>query len=228
MKKFSLVLLAIAMVLAPSSTAKADTVYTTSSSFATVTAGYSMTSVTFPSPDNAQGYTSDPSYYDVDGLTITSAGDIHTNDAAYYAAHGGSTSPTNYVVVFGNTIDIATIAFPASTAFSIYLGGGSDAAGETGAITLSDGFVYDFTAPAYVSSGSSLDFFGFTSSTPITSATVTFNGPDDASTEYGSIGNISYGATPEPSSLFLLGTGLLGLAFVAFRKAKSSGLVSHS
>jgi hypothetical protein len=35
-------------------------------------------------------------------------------------------------------------------------------------------------------------------------------------------------ATPEPSSLLLLGSGLLALAFFLFRKNKPSSLVLHS
>jgi hypothetical protein len=42
-------------------------------------------------------------------------------------------------------------------------------------------------------------------------------------------GTMEVSTTPEPGSLFLLGTGLLGLAVILFRKAKpSGGLVLHS
>jgi hypothetical protein len=41
-------------------------------------------------------------------------------------------------------------------------------------------------------------------------------------------GTFEISTTPEPGSLFLLGTGLLGLAVIIFRKSKPSNLVFHT
>jgi hypothetical protein len=99
-----------------------------------------------------------------------------------------------------------TAAFDFSEAFSIVACGPSDEYGG-GCITESSDNVLG------VEGNGVIEFNG-------TYSSLTFTTPDSENWYAFTVGE----PTPEPSSLLLLGTGLLGLAFVAFRKAKASGL----
>lgn len=83
--------------------------------------------------------------------------------------------------------------------------------------------VLDFGGVLFDVNGLYIDIFGVTNG--VTSG---YQWLDTGSYQNPSGGGQPIEFTPEPSSLLLLGTGLLGLMFIVFRKAKSFGLVLHS
>jgi len=204
-----------------STTAYADTVYTSASSFAAATSG--TTTVGFGTTIYSGGYTSlatPTSSGTVGSVTVTSNTPTTfvniTNDSYYTPTYPDG----NYINIAGGTSgvnDILTFVFPSSTAFSINLGGifGS---GESFTYTLGDGTQGTFVASGYLTSGGALDFLGFTTNTAINSITISStNGSDVAAYD-----NVTYGQAlspvPEPSSLAFFSTGVLGFAGVLRRR----------
>ncbi|MGD0787616.1 MAG: PEP-CTERM sorting domain-containing protein [Terracidiphilus sp.] len=210
----------VVILAAASKAAMADDFYNSSTAFANATTG--MTTVGFPSPGYG-GYSHLSSPYEVGAITYSWASPtgINLNDAAYYLVVDGlPANSNNYVSIFGDPpADTVMIAFPASTAFSIDLGG-TVHPNEDVTVTLSDGYSFPYTANSFASDGvGGSAFLGFTSPTLLTSATVSLE--DTAGYNQGTIDGVAYGTAgtpgpvPEPDSLLLLATGMLGIAIAA-------------
>jgi hypothetical protein len=162
------------------------------------------------------------------------------------AVTGSNETWTSTQVSFSSTPGNATVAIAPATSGSLAAAIGDDVTFTTNPLVFStalgkelfstgDGITFTITSLTVdLDNGTFLDLNG--------SGTMTENGfnttvvgwslsttSTSGSTTFGlDVGPGVGVVTPEPSGLLLLGSGLFGLAFVAFRKTKSSGLVLQS
>ena len=200
--------------------------YTTLSSFAAATTG-----VTDQNFDSASTGTLTPG----DGTTVGTVGTL--SFTANVAGGFGfaitnifdTTSGANYLgagdsaVTLGNLAsqDNFTVTLPSSSAIGLYLlVGGPLTAGDFTLSIAGGSAVNSVATETILADGTFVYFLGLTSSTNFTSATLAVTnpgGPNDA--PYWNVDDIRYGtalttappAVPEPASLLLIGSGLLGV-----------------
>jgi hypothetical protein len=203
MKKFSVALLALAAALAISPAALADTYDFTISGSGITSSGILTVAAT-----------STPGTYDITGITGTFA----DTNGGYSGSITGLYPDPSYseIITTSYLFSLDNLFYPAGSPNVCFWETCS-----TGSQIDIAGIVFDVTG------GYEVGIWGNGTGNP-------YGLNSDLDGVYQDNGNngvnVSFdasAATPEPSSLLLLGTGLLGLAVVLFRKAKSSAPVLH-
>jgi hypothetical protein len=173
------------------------------------------------------------------GFTVTSeAGSWYFNHAQGNPPPGISTAGTGtYTVQVAanggglfdfSSVDLGYYASGGSLTYSIVGIGGATPFDLTG--TLSGGACSNLVAGescSFSDLDGAADYFTITDTSFLTDGITALDITIITSGNSGYVDNIDV-LTPEPASLLLLGTGLLGLAFVTFRKFKSSDPASHA
>jgi hypothetical protein len=215
------------IILAASTlSAHADGLYTTQASFNAATTGGAT--VTFGSliTDNTANQVSPPAIT-VGGVgfgidTSTSNGNLYEIGANYGSGHYGAdatlSSQASTTGINNLVITLPTEETTISVLFNGFENLNSVFTPEPITITLSDGQSWTVADPA---ANGSYVFLGITANTPITSLELT--DADVAGNTTLNVAQVQYAdsaaaVTPEPSSLFLLGTGLLGFGGLLSRK----------
>lgn len=192
------------------STATSVTIYTSRAAWTAATSG--VTNADFngiATVGSFVSYGSGPAV--IDGLTFTSNDSMFVIDPAYY----GFPYPDGFFNADYTLPNIVTITLPGSYTAVGFDFGSLFSGGATFDVTL--GGIGTLTVS---STGSTQDgvlgFAGFISTTSFN--TVTLSMPDAPS--YDAVDNFSYGgaAIPEPASIALLGSGLLGIAGILRRR----------